>query len=94
MISISSNMGLYTQYNDRAVSLKNFKGTNGSDLLTRGNKALNENKFKDAIKFYQQAKNQNPKDLKVYRQMAKAQFGLKDYASAEENFKIWLEAIH
>lgn len=94
MISISSNLAISpysVQGTPRVLPSKNFKGKDNSDMLSKGNKALNENMFKEALRCYKEANSQNSDDLKVYKQMAKAQFGLKDYAAAEENFKIWLE---
>ncbi len=84
-------VSIIQNYKYRTLPLKNFNGIDVSDILAKGNKALNENKFNEALKYYNQAVNINPDEIKIYKQMAKAQFGLKDYASAEKNFKIYLE---
>ena len=82
MILISPNIEIYNQNSNKVKPLKNFNGTDVSDILSKGNKALNENKFNEALKYYNQALNKNPDEIKIYRQMAKAQFGLKNYAEA------------
>lgn len=90
MLSISSNIKLQNTDNFK-LRQKAFRGADVSDLLSRGNKALNENKYKEALNYYNQAHSRNPDEVKVYRQMAKAQFGLKNYVLAEENFQKYLK---
>ena len=73
------------------MSLSCFKGNNSSDLTKQGDKALNENKHQEAIDCYQKILADNPDDKTIYKKLAKAQFGLKDYGNAEKNFKVYLE---
>ena len=71
---------------------KSFCGNEDiSDLVAKGDKALNEGKFSDALKIYQEANGKNPQNYDLYRKMGKANFQLKDYKSAEDNFNIFLE---
>ena len=91
MLSISPYMGIYNQNSRKSLPLKNFSGSDVSDLLSKGDKALNENKFKEALNYYNRANSVNPDDMQVYKKIAKAQFGLKNYVNAEENFKKYLE---
>ncbi len=91
MISKAQNYGIYGSGSYKPMSFNRFGSSDVSDILSKGNKALNENKFSEAMKYYNQALNKNPDEIKTYRQMAKAQFGLKDYVNAEKNFKIYLE---
>lgn len=67
-----------------------FKGAPVSELLKRGDKALNENRFAEALTHYSEASKIEPENAEIYKKTARAQFGLKDYKSAEENFKIYL----
>lgn len=98
MITISP--ALYTKtyniHNNPAFglskSMQSFKGSDTSDIVSQGDKALNENNFSKALEAYQQANNINPDNINIYRKMAKANFGLKDYASAENNFSTYLKS--
>lgn len=69
---------------------KTFKGVDVSDLLIKGDKALNENQYGEALKNYSEAKAKNPDEISVYKKMGKAYAGLKDYKRAQENFEIYL----
>ena len=91
LISIFENNGMYIQNKYKVSSKKGFGSSYADEFIEKGDKALNENRFSDAINYYNRAKNINPMEMKVYKQMAKAQFGLKDFLSAEQNFKIYLE---
>lgn len=94
MISISS-YPLIRNYNTTQLgqkkSVQKFSGADISDLLANGDKALNENRFDEALANYQKANQMNPDEITVYRKLAKAQFHLKDYKSAEKNFEIYLK---
>lgn len=79
----------YSIYNQRPAA--SFKGEDVTGLLTQGDDALNSNNNEEALKLYKQAADKAPDDVNVLRKIAKAQFKLKDYASAEENFKKFLE---
>lgn len=98
MITISpsiytKNYNHYTNpRNGLTGSVQSFKGTDTSDLISQGDKALNENKYAQALESYQQANKLNPDDTNIYRKMAKANFGLKDYKSAENNFSTYLQS--
>ncbi len=86
MISVSSNINSL-----KYIKPVNFKGSDVSGLIQEGDKALNENRFSDALKSYQEANNQNPEDYSIYRKLGKAYYNLKDYKNADENFKKYLE---
>lgn len=92
MISINT-VPCINRYNSVSspAKVRSFSGSDVSDLISKGDTALNENRFEDALKYYQEANNNNPDEIKVYRKLAKAQFNLKDYSSAEKNFQIYLE---
>ncbi len=89
LISINSNPCIYKYIKPQAR--KSFAGIDVSDILSKGDSALNENKFDEALKYYQEANQKNPNENKVYRKMAKAQFNLKDYNSALKNYEIYLK---
>lgn len=74
------------------VGLPAFQASGISDLLSQGDKALNENRLQDALKFYNEAKAKDPNNSIVYRKIAKTQQSLKDYASAQKNYETYLEA--
>ena len=92
MISVLSypSCKKYNNIINRNVS-QSFSGSDISDILAQGDKALNENKFEEALSAYEKANKLNPEENTVYRKLAKAQFHLKDYASAEKNYEIYLE---
>jgi len=91
VISITSSpvINRYNKYS-APVKSRSFSGSDVSDILAKGDTALNENRFEEALKYYQEANNLNPDENKIYRKLAKAQFNLKDYASAEKNFETYL----
>lgn len=78
-------------YKSRNIKPVSFSANDVSSLIEQGDKALNENRFQEALRFYQQANQSNPEENTIYRKMAKAYHHLKDYTSAEKNFKIYLE---
>lgn len=71
---------------------QSFAGYDVSDILSQGNNALNNNKFDEALKYYQEAAKKNPDELQTYRKLGKTYFNLKDYATAEKNFEIYLSS--
>lgn len=73
--------------------IQTFKGSDISDLLAKGDKALNENKYPEALSAYEQANKLNPNENIVYKKLAKTQFHLKDYASSEKNYELYLEKV-
>ncbi len=73
------------------IQSKAFKGADVTDILIKGDKALNENQYGEALKHYSEAKSQNPDEISVYKKMGKAYAGLKDYKRAQENFTKYLE---
>ncbi len=92
LISISS----YPTYKANAYSLQNpsksaFKGSDISDLLSNGDKALNENRFNDALKSYKQANQLEPANNSLYRKLGKTYFHLKDYKNSEMSYRTYLE---
>ncbi len=72
-------------------TVKSFAGADISDIISKGNQALNSNKYEEALKYYQQANQINSEEKSVYRRLGKAYFGLKNYDKAEENYKKYLE---
>ncbi len=90
MISVTSNPYIYKYVKPQAQE-KSFAGSDVSDIVTKGDEALNENKFDEALKCYKEANQKNPDESKIYRKMAKAQYNLKDYSSAIKNYEIYLE---
>ena len=73
------------------AKIRSFSGFDVSDIISKGDTALNENRYEEALKYYQEANSKNPDEIKTYKKLAKAQFHLKDYTSAEKNYKIYLE---
>lgn len=72
-------------------ALQSFSGSDISDLLAKGDKALNENKYSEALNAYEQANKLNPDENIVYKKLGKTQFHMKDYASSEKNYEIYLQ---
>ncbi|MBQ9246649.1 tetratricopeptide repeat protein [bacterium] len=95
MLSISSypSIKLYNNYNKIGSTsvVKAFTGTDVSDLITNGDKALNENKYEEALKAYTQANNQDPQNNSIYKKLGKTYFHLKNYSESEKHFKTYLE---
>lgn len=60
-------------------------------LLEDGDKALNENRFEDALSCYNQVAQLEPNGVSVYKKLAKAKFRLKQYEAAEQDYKTYLE---
>lgn len=90
MISISSFPNIKTYSNQRNVFRPAFNGENIDVLLETGDKALNENKTQEAIETYKKALSTAPENTTINRKLARAYNKLKDYKSAEENFKLYL----
>ena len=90
MISITSHSYINKKNN---IQGKNpaFSAVDVSDIMAQGDKALNENRASDALKAYTEALNKNPNEIVLYRKLGKTFHQLKDYKSAEENFKKYLE---
>lgn len=93
MISVSSYPSIknYSSYNTQPKAIKGFSGSDISDFLAEGDKALNENRYADALNAYQKANQLNPNENIVYRKLAKTQFHMKDYAASEKNYEKYLE---
>lgn len=72
-------------------SVQSFAGYDVSDLLSKGDNALNSNNYDEALKNYKLANKRNPDEIQTYRKLGKTYFHLKDYASSQANFKIYLE---
>ena len=72
-------------------AVQSFSGSDISDLLAQGDKALNENKYSEALQIYQEANRLNPDENIIYRKLAKTQFHLKDYVSSEKNYETYLK---
>lgn len=68
-----------------------FCAVDVSDIIAKGDSALNENRLNDALNFYTQALQKNPNEDVLYRKLGKTYHNMKDYSSAEKNFKTYLE---
>lgn len=68
-----------------------FSAGNIEQLIETGDKALNENKGEEALQTYKKALSIAPDNVNINRKLAKAYHKIKDYKSAEENIKIYLE---
>lgn len=90
MISISPVINTKI-YNNHKTYRPAFNGGNVDALLQTGDTALNENKNQEALDAYKQALTLNPDNTVINKKIAKAYHKLKDYKSAEENFKIYLD---
>ena len=96
MIKISTyhsipNYGISNKKSIPVKSVQTFCASDISDILAKGDKALNENKFQEALEAYKQANQTDPSNNNVYRKLGKTYFHLKDYKSSEMNFKTYLE---
>jgi tetratricopeptide (TPR) repeat protein len=67
-----------------------FSGADISDLLSKGDRALNENRLEEALQAYTQANQKNPQEIIVYKKLGRTYHNLKDYKKAEENYQIYL----
>ncbi|MBQ4122214.1 tetratricopeptide repeat protein [bacterium] len=91
MISINPITDIKT-FNSAKASNPVFKGGEDIDaLLDTGDKALNENNVKDALQTYKKALSLAPNNVLINKKIAKAYSRLKDFKSAEENFKIYVK---
>ena len=72
--------------------INNFCGANVFDILAQGDKALNENRIEEALKYYQEALRLAPDNTEINRKLGKTYHKLKEYDLAEENFKIYLKS--
>ena len=64
---------------------------NVGQLLQDGDKALNENRFEDALNCYNKVVQLEPNSVSIYKKLAKAKFRLKQYEAAEQDYKTYLE---
>lgn len=100
LISISSYpcISRYNSYNTNGINQKNkyaasfYANSDVSDILVKGDAALNENRLQDALNLYKEALQSSPNDVNINRKLGKVYHQLKDYASAEQNFKIYVNA--
>ena len=80
---------LYSQTNvPQTRSIKSFAGYDVSDLLAKGDNALNNNKFDEALKYYTEANKKNPNEIQTYRKLGKTYFNLKNYKRESIDVKI------
>ncbi len=97
MISISSycdikNNNYIRRFVPNKQKLKSFSGAEVADILSKGDKAINENRIEEALKFYQEALSQAPDNTEINRKLGKTYHKLKNYNLAEENFKVYLKS--
>ena len=69
-----------------------FWGTDVSDLMSNGDKALNENRFDEALKYYSEAKEKNSEEIQVYKKLGKTYANLKKYTQAQENYQKYIDS--
>ncbi len=67
-------------------------GSNVSELLEKGDSAFNTNNLKEALDLYNKALNLNPENTVINRKLAKVYHKLKEYKTAENNYKIYLQS--
>ncbi len=90
MLSISSYPLIR---NTNYIASKHFQGGDIGDLVSQGDRALNENRYEDALKVYQQANQRDPQNNKVYKKLGKVYFHLKDYTKSEKEYRTYLENV-
>lgn len=69
-----------------------FQAADVTDILSQGDKALNENRLQDALKFYNEAQSKDPNNSVINRKLAKTYQNLKDYVSAQKYYETYIEA--
>ena len=91
MISISPvNLPNINSVNSKNKAVCRFSGADVSEIILKGDKALNENKYNEALNAYQQALDMAKEDVSINKKLGKAYYHLKDYNNAEANYKIYL----
>lgn len=70
---------------------KSFGANDVSDLLNSGDKALNENRFTEALEIYKKAGGIAPDNTAIYRKLGKTYFYLKDYKNSIANYEKYLQ---
>lgn len=94
MISITSYPRTNRLINNNAgfkQTMQIFKGTDITGLIEAGDKALNENRLNDALNAYNEAIKKSPDNVVLNKKLAKTYQNLKNYPSALENYKKYLE---
>ena len=77
----------------KPIAAKTCMGSDISDLMAQGDKALNSNRYNEALQAYKQANQLEPSNNKVYKKLAKTYFQLKDYKMAEMHYRTYLENV-
>ena len=95
MISISSYpinrcQSIKKIEHSKNANVPSFQAADISDLLAKGDNALNENRLNDALNFYNEAQQKDPNNSIVNRKLAKTYHHLKDYASAQKKYEAYL----
>lgn len=92
MISISSPVvSKYTPVNKEQQKVAPaFCAVDVSELILKGDNALNNNKPEEAILAYKEAKQKNPDTLETYRKLGKAFIQTKDYTNAIATYNEYL----
>lgn len=90
MIKISPMMTNNIHFKRQLLNTNFVSIAAASSFVEKGNRALNENRFSDALNDYKQALANNPDDINIYKKLGKAYQNLKDYQSAEEHYKTYL----
>lgn len=78
-------------YKAQKTQSRSFTGGDFSTLVESGDKAINENRDKEALQYYLQAQKQEPDNPDIKRKLGKAYHKLKNYKEAESNFKLYLD---
>ena len=92
MISITSPV--VSKYNHINMAQKGFApkfcAVDVSELILKGDNAINNNKPEEAIVAYKEAKQKNPNELATYRKLGKALVMTKDYNGAISTYNEYL----
>lgn len=90
MISINSYPNI-SNIQLKKASKPSFSAVDVSDIIVKGDIALNENRLEEALNSYSQALNKNPQETILYRKLGKTYSQMKDFSSAEKSFVEYLK---
>ena len=90
MISINSSPNI-SNIQLKKASKPSFSAVDVSDIIAKGDIALNENRLEEALNCYSQALNKNPQETILYRKLGKTYSQMKDFSSAEKSFVEYLK---
>lgn len=90
MIKISPIMTNVMTFRRQSKNTNCIRIAAATSFVSEGNKALNENRFNDALNAYNKALENNPDDINIYKKLGKTHKNLKNYDSAEEYYSAYL----